>query len=44
MTAKDGAAVLLAGKGHETYQITGTQKNHFDEREILSEIFKEATI
>ena len=44
MTAKDGAAVLLAGKGHETYQITGTEKNHFDEREILSEIFKEATI
>ena len=44
MTAKDGAAVLLAGKGHETYQITGTQKKHFDEREILSEVFKEAQL
>ena len=43
-TAKDGAAVLLAGKGHETYQITGTEKKHFDEREILAEIFKEAQI
>ena len=44
MTAQDGAAVLLAGKGHETYQITGTEKKHFDEREILSEVFKEAEI
>ena len=44
LTAKDGAAVLLAGKGHETYQITGTEKKHFDEREILDEIFKEARI
>ena len=44
ITAKDGAAVLLAGKGHETYQITGTEKKHFDEREILADVFKEAQI
>jgi UDP-N-acetylmuramoyl-L-alanyl-D-glutamate--2,6-diaminopimelate ligase len=30
--------VLLAGKGHETYQIRGTVKHHFDEREIVQEI------
>lgn len=27
--------VLLAGKGHETYQIFGTEKIHYDEREIV---------
>ncbi len=40
-TAKDGATVLLAGKGHETYQIIGKEKRHFDEREIVGEIFAE---
>ncbi len=30
--------VLLAGKGHEIYQIRGTVKHHFDEREIVQEI------
>jgi UDP-N-acetylmuramoyl-L-alanyl-D-glutamate--2,6-diaminopimelate ligase len=30
--------VLLAGKGHENYQIRGTVKHHFDEREIVGEI------
>lgn len=33
-----GSTILLAGKGHETYQITGKTKNHFDEREIVAEI------
>jgi UDP-N-acetylmuramoyl-L-alanyl-D-glutamate--2,6-diaminopimelate ligase len=28
-----GDAILLAGKGHETYQILGTQRLHFDDRE-----------
>lgn len=28
--------ILLAGKGHETYQIRGTVKYHFDEREIVT--------
>ena len=40
MLAQGGATVLLAGKGHETYQITGREKRHFDEREIVDEIFK----
>ena len=35
-----GAVILLAGKGHETYQIIGQEKRHFDEREILDELFK----
>ena len=37
--APDGAVILLAGKGHETYQIIGTEHRHFDEREIVSEVF-----
>ena len=41
MLAKEGAAVLLAGKGHETYQIIGDCKTHFDEKEIVAEIFNE---
>ena len=41
MTAPEGAAILLAGKGHETYQILGKTKHHFDEREIVSEVFDE---
>ena len=30
--------VVLAGKGHETYQIRGTVKHHFDEKEIVHEL------
>ena len=33
--------VLLAGKGHETYQIRGTTRLPFDERQIVQEIFTE---
>lgn len=39
--AGEGATILLAGKGHETYQIIGTEKRHFDEKEIVNRIFKE---
>jgi len=31
--AKDGDIVLIAGKGHEDYQIIGKTKHHFDDRE-----------
>ena len=34
--AEPGDAIVIAGKGHETYQIRGTTKLHFDEREIES--------
>lgn len=40
LLAPEGAALLLAGKGHETYQIVGKEKLHFDEREIVEEVFK----
>jgi UDP-N-acetylmuramoyl-L-alanyl-D-glutamate--2,6-diaminopimelate ligase len=39
-SAKSGDVLILAGKGHETYQIFGTEKIHFDEREVVAEFFK----
>ena len=36
--AKKDDIVVLAGKGHENYQIIGHEKIHFDEREIVSDI------
>ncbi|NLI60684.1 MAG: UDP-N-acetylmuramoyl-L-alanyl-D-glutamate--2,6-diaminopimelate ligase [Clostridiales bacterium] len=36
--AQEGDVVILAGKGHETYQIIGDKTIHFDEKEIVSEI------
>jgi len=37
--ARVGDVVLLAGKGHEDYQIIGTEKIHFDDREIAAAAF-----
>ncbi|MCR4925320.1 MAG: UDP-N-acetylmuramoyl-L-alanyl-D-glutamate--2,6-diaminopimelate ligase [Clostridiales bacterium] len=36
--AQKDDVVLLAGKGHETYQILGEEKIHFDEREVIAEL------
>ena len=33
--AQRGDVVLIAGKGHEDYQITGKEKKHFSDREIV---------
>lgn len=38
--AEPGDTIVLAGKGHETYQIIGKTKNHFDEREVVQECLK----
>ncbi len=35
--AQSGDTLVLAGKGHETYQIVGKTKYHMDEREIVAE-------
>ena len=35
--AKPNDVVIIAGKGHETYQIVGSNKFHFDDREIARE-------
>ena len=34
--AKKDDIIVLAGKGHETYQILGTVKTHLDEREEVA--------
>ena len=39
--AQTGDIIIIAGKGHETYQITGEEKHHFDDREeVLSAMGK----
>ena len=40
MFAPENTTLLLAGKGHETYQIIGKEKTHFDEREIVNDVFE----
>jgi UDP-N-acetylmuramoyl-L-alanyl-D-glutamate--2,6-diaminopimelate ligase len=39
---RDADVVLLAGKGHETYQIRGTVKHPFDEKAIVRELLDHA--
>jgi UDP-N-acetylmuramyl-tripeptide synthetase len=36
--AKSGDVVIIAGKGHETYQIVGKDKFHFDDREVAMDV------
>ena len=38
--ANSGDIILIAGKGHEKYQIIGSEKIHFDDLEEIIEIFK----
>lgn len=39
MLAEKGDVILIAGKGHENYQEIKGVKHHFDDKEILKEIF-----
>jgi UDP-N-acetylmuramoyl-L-alanyl-D-glutamate--2,6-diaminopimelate ligase len=41
LQAQPGDGVLLAGKGHEDYQILGTEKIHFDDREQARDALQE---
>lgn len=37
---KKGDIIMIAGKGHETYQIVGAEKFHFDDREVVKKIIE----
>ena len=39
MLAQKGDVILVAGKGHETYQDVKGVKHHFDDKEVLREVF-----
>ena len=39
MMAQRGDVILIAGKGHETYQEINGVKHHFDDHEVVREIF-----
>ena len=41
MMAQKGDVILIAGKGHEDYQEIKGVKHHFDDREVVREIFSE---
>jgi UDP-N-acetylmuramoyl-L-alanyl-D-glutamate--2,6-diaminopimelate ligase len=38
--ARPGDVVFIGGKGHETYQIVGTRKHLFDDRQVVKEYFR----
>jgi UDP-N-acetylmuramoyl-L-alanyl-D-glutamate--2,6-diaminopimelate ligase len=39
--ARPGDILLIAGKGHEDYQLVGTKKMHFDDREVAREAIQQ---
>ncbi len=39
MLAQPGDIILVAGKGHEDYQEVNGVKHHFDDKEVLNEVF-----
>jgi UDP-N-acetylmuramoyl-L-alanyl-D-glutamate--2,6-diaminopimelate ligase len=43
MISVKGDIILVAGKGHETYQEIRGVKHHFDDREIINEFLNPTT-
>lgn len=41
---REGDVILIAGKGHECYQIIGSAKNYFNDKEITQRIMKELKV
>ena len=39
-SARKGDLIVIAGKGHEDYQIIGREKYHFDDREVAAEFMR----
>jgi UDP-N-acetylmuramoyl-L-alanyl-D-glutamate--2,6-diaminopimelate ligase len=39
-SANAGDVVIIAGKGHENYQVIGNEKFHFDDREVAAEAIR----
>ena len=44
MLAKAGDVILIAGKGHETYQEIRGQRHYFNDKQVVSEIFMVSNI
>lgn len=42
-TAQHNDIVIVAGKGHENYQLVGTEKRHFSDREVIVDFLQEKT-
>ena len=38
--AEENDIILLAGKGHESYEIIGNSKRYFSEKDIINEYIK----
>lgn len=41
LMSKDGSIILVAGKGHEDYQDIKGVKHHFDDKEVILEVFNQ---
>ncbi|MEG1256302.1 UDP-N-acetylmuramoyl-L-alanyl-D-glutamate--2,6-diaminopimelate ligase [Clostridium sp.] len=44
LIAEKGDIIVIAGKGHETYQILQNETIHFDEKEVVLELIEELTL
>ncbi|MBN1980311.1 MAG: UDP-N-acetylmuramoyl-L-alanyl-D-glutamate--2,6-diaminopimelate ligase [Chitinivibrionales bacterium] len=44
LIGQPGDCIVIAGKGHETYQEIGTKRHHFDDREVVEQLCRELEI